>query len=47
MTQLGHRTFNVTAHVAQNDALTSTRKRRRSAIDGRITRHQGYGISRP
>ena len=30
---------------AQNDSITLTGKRRRSAIDGRTTRHQGYGIS--
>src|SRR5262249_4052443 len=39
------RSINVTPHVAQNDSITSTGKRRRSAIDGRTTRHQGYGIS--
>jgi transposase len=39
------RAINITPHVAQNDALTSTGKRRRSAIDGRTTRHQGYGMS--
>ncbi len=33
------RAFNVTPHVAQN--MTA----RRSAIDGRTTRHSGYGIS--
>ena len=33
------RSMNVTAHVAQNTA------RRRSAIDGRTTRHAGYGVS--
>ena len=38
------RAINVTPHVAQNDSITSTGKRRRSAIDGRTTRHQGYGI---
>ena len=35
----------VTPHVAQNDAVTKTGKRRRSAIDGRTTRHAGYGMS--
>src|SRR5262245_50545568 len=35
------RAINVTPHVAQNDSITSTGKRRRSAIDGRTTRHQG------
>jgi hypothetical protein len=39
------RAINVTPHVAQNDSITSTGKRRRSAIDGRTTRHQGYVIS--
>ena len=40
------RAISVTPHLAQNEAITSTGKRRRSAIDGRTTRHQGYGISR-
>jgi transposase len=35
----GMRQMDVTAHVAQND------KRRRSAIDGRTTRHAGYMMS--
>jgi IS5 family transposase len=35
----GMRTLNVTPHVAQNES------RRRSAIDGRTTRHPGYAIS--
>lgn len=39
------RAFNVTAHVTQNNGVTKTGKRRRSAIDGRTTRHQGYGMS--
>ena len=39
------RAINVTPHVAQNDSLTSTGKRRQSAIDGRSTRHEGYGMS--
>jgi transposase len=39
------RAMNVTPHVAQNDSLTKTGKRRRSAIDGRTTRHVGYRIS--
>ena len=39
------RAINVTPHVAQNDSITSTGKRRRSAIGGRTTRHQGYGMS--
>ena len=33
------RALNVTPHVAQNAS-------RRSAIDGRATRHPGYGVSR-
>jgi transposase len=39
------RRMNVTPHVAQNDAETKTGKRRKSAIDGRTTRHLGYAIS--
>jgi hypothetical protein len=39
------RTLNVTPHVVQNDSITSTGKRRQSAIDGRTTRHKGYGLS--
>jgi transposase len=39
------RTAGVTPHVAQNDALTKTGKRRRSAIDKRTTRHVGYAMS--
>jgi len=39
------RAINVTPHVTQNEAVTSTGKHRRSAIDGRTTRHQGYGMS--
>src|ERR1700730_3436133 len=39
------RAINVTPHVTQNDCVTATGKRRRSAIDGRTTRHQGYGMS--
>src|SRR5260370_25175346 len=39
------RAINVTPHVIQNDSITATGKRRRSAIDGRTTRHQGYGMS--
>jgi transposase len=35
----GLRALNATPHVAQNDT------RRRSAIDGRTTRHEGYAIS--
>jgi transposase len=39
------REANVTPHVAQNDSLTKTGKHRRSAIDGRTTRHAGYAMS--
>ena len=39
------RALNVTPHVTQNDGVTKTGKRRRSAIDQRTTRHQGYGMS--
>ena len=39
------RRLNVTPHVAQNDGETKTGKKRRSAIDGRTTRHVGYRIS--
>jgi transposase len=35
----------VTPHIAPDTHLTKTGKRRRSAIDGRTTRHAGYGIS--
>jgi hypothetical protein len=39
------RALNVTPHVAQNDAITATGKHRRSAVDRRTTRHEGYGMS--
>jgi hypothetical protein len=39
------RKLNATPHVAQNNALTKTGKNRRSAIDGRTTRHIGYAMS--
>jgi transposase len=39
------RKMNITPHIAQNDSLTKTGKRRRSAIDARTTRHIGYRIS--
>jgi len=35
----------VTPHVAQNNGETKTGRRRRSAIDGRTTRHPGYAMS--
>jgi transposase len=39
------RAKNVTPHVTQNDSLTKTGQRRKSAIDARTTRHPGYGMS--
>jgi len=39
------RAAHVTPHVTQNDGPTKTGKRRKSAIDARTTRHQGYGMS--
>jgi len=39
------RAAHVTPHVTQNDGPTKTGKRRKSAIDTRTTRHQGYGMS--
>jgi transposase len=39
------RGLRATPHVARNDAETKTGKRRRSAIDGRTTRHASYGMS--
>jgi transposase len=39
------RAIEVTPHVTQNEALTKTGKKRRSAIDGRTTRYDGYGMS--
>ena len=39
------RASNVTPHVTQNNGPTKTGKSRQSAIDGRTTRHQGYGMS--
>jgi transposase len=35
----------VTPHIARNDAITKTGKRRRSAVDARTTRHEGYAVS--
>lgn len=35
----------VTPHIAKNNAVTKTGKRRRSAIDARTTRHPGYEVS--
>jgi transposase len=39
------RASNVTPHVTQNNSVSKTGKIRRSAIDGRTTRHDGYGMS--
>jgi transposase len=39
------RDVGVTPHVTQNNGETKTGKRRRSAIDGRTTRHPGYAMS--
>ena len=39
------RAAHVTPHVTQNDGPTKTGKRRKSAIDERTTRHQGYAMS--
>ncbi len=39
------RRMSITPHVAQNDSLTKTGKRRMSAIDARTTRHIGYQLS--
>ncbi len=39
------RAASVTPHVTQNNGETKTGKRRRSAIDGRTTRHPGYAMS--
>lgn len=35
----------VTPHIARNDAVTKTGRRRRSAVDARTTRHEGYAVS--
>jgi len=39
------RKLGVTPHVAQNNFTTKTGKTRKSAIDERTTRHDGYGMS--
>ena len=39
------RAAGITPHVTQNNGLTKTGRRRRSAIDGRTTRHTGYAKS--
>ena len=38
-------TAKVTPHIAVQDHLTKTGKRRKTKIDGRTTRHAGYRIS--
>ena len=35
----------MTPHIAINGHVTKTGKTRRTAVDGRITRHPGYAIS--
>jgi transposase len=39
------RAADITPHVARNDNVSKTGRRRKSAIDGRTTRHPGYGMS--
>jgi hypothetical protein len=39
------RANNITPHVTQNNGVTRTGGRRQSAIGGRTTRHEGYGMS--
>ncbi len=39
------RAAGITPHVARNDKVSKTGRRRKSAIDGRTTRHPGYGMS--
>jgi hypothetical protein len=39
------RAANVTPHVAQHNYVTKSGRKRKSAIDGRTTRHEGYGLS--
>ena len=36
---------NVTPHIAINGTVSKTGKLRKTAVDGRTTRHKGYGIS--
>ncbi len=36
----------VTPHIARDNHVTKTGKRRKTAIDGRTTRHPGYDVSR-
>ena len=35
----------MTPHIAVQDHLTKTGKRRKTQIDGRTARHPGYGVS--
>jgi transposase len=39
------RAADITPHVARNDSVSKTGRRRKSAIDGRTARHPGYGMS--
>jgi transposase len=39
------RAAGITPHIARNDKVSKTGRRRKSAIDGRTTRHPGYGMS--
>jgi transposase len=39
------RAIKVTPHVTQNNSVGKTGNRRRSAVDERTTRHEGYGMS--
>ena len=39
------RALGITPHVAKNDKVSKTGRRRKSAIDSRTTRHPGYGMS--
>jgi transposase len=39
------RAAGITPHVAKNDKVSKTGRRRKSAIDRRTTRHPGYGMS--
>jgi len=41
----GLRTLGATPHLARHDYVTQTGRRRRSSVDGRTTRHAGYGLS--
>jgi len=43
----GLRARKVTPHIAVNGAISKTGKRRKTAIDGRTTRHPGYAVSQP